>query len=66
MATRKTRKAAAAASDAAIGVSSTTEDLLLAALKRGDEAFTTGRYLITYRTSATRPWRRRTPAAPRP
>jgi len=34
-------------------VSSATEELLLAALERGGDTFTTGRYLVTYRENAT-------------
>ena len=34
-------------------VSASTEELLLAAIERGDETFETGRYLVTYRENAT-------------
>ena len=52
MATKKRRVTRSRTSTGGVPVSSTTEELLLAALERGDESFATGRYLITYRESA--------------
>ena len=51
MATKKSRKipSSSAASDRA---SSTVEELLLAALERGDDSFETGRFLVTFKEGA--------------
>lgn len=49
---KKTRKRAQAAT--AGSTSSSVDDLLLAALERGDESFETGRYLVTFKEGATK------------
>ena len=51
MATRKRRKVASG-SAAASSASSSVEDLLLAALERGDDSFETGRFLVTFKEGA--------------
>lgn len=52
MATRKKASTRSVKSKSSAPVSSSTEDLLLAALERGGDSFETGRYLITYRETA--------------
>ncbi|MBM3521503.1 MAG: peptidase S8 [Alphaproteobacteria bacterium] len=52
MASRKRPTSKGRFQDAAFSVSSTTDDLLLAALERGDTTYETGRYLVTYRDNA--------------
>jgi subtilisin len=51
MATSKRRKVPSR--KAASSASSTVEDLLLAALERGDDSFETGRFLVTFKEGAT-------------
>ena len=51
MATRKRRKVPSG-SPAASSASSSVEDLLLAALERGDDSFETGRFLVTFKEGA--------------
>jgi subtilisin family serine protease len=53
MATKKTRsKKAASASASASRTSSSVDEMLLAALERGDDSLETGRYLITFKEGA--------------
>src|SRR6185295_3077786 len=54
MATKKKRRVARATTRAQsdVSVSAAHEDLLLAALERGDESLETGRYIVTYRDQA--------------
>ena len=57
MATRKTTrtrmtKTAAAADDSSSRTSSSVDEMLLAALERGDDSFQTGRYLATFKEGA--------------
>lgn len=49
---RKKLTASVRAVERATAVSANPEELLLAALERGDESFETGRYLVTYRENA--------------
>jgi len=51
MAVRKSASTRPQKSAGELAVSSSTEDLLLAALERGGDSFETGRYLITFRES---------------
>lgn len=51
MATKKGRKIAASTA-AADSASSSVEELLLAALERGDDSFETGRFLVTFKEGA--------------
>ena len=52
MATKKGRTKASAKAAAAGAASSSVEELLLAALERGDDSFETGRYLVTFKEGA--------------
>jgi len=53
MATKKARKKTAVRAAGGGAASSSVEDLLLAALERGDDSFETGRYLVTFKEGAT-------------
>jgi hypothetical protein len=53
MAAEKKKPTSPQAKRQPLPVSSSIEDLLLAALERGDESLETGRYLVTYRDNAT-------------
>jgi subtilisin len=52
MATKKARKKPSARVASSVA-SSSVEELLLAALERGDDSFETGRYLVTFKEGAT-------------
>jgi len=51
--TSKRRARVATSKQANVSVAAGTENLLLAALERGDESLETGRYIVTYRDQAT-------------
>src|SRR5688572_20034188 len=53
MATEKQKPTAPRMQKQQLAVSTSIEDLLLAALERGDDSLETGRYLVTYRDNAT-------------
>ena len=53
MSTKKDRNKNTSATEANIGVSSSVDDLLLAALERGGNNLETGRYIVTFKEGAT-------------
>lgn len=53
MATKSRRSKKSRASASAAPASSSVEELLLAALERGDDSFETGRYLVTFKEGAS-------------